>query len=112
MVTTICFVDDINKAFQESNRVLSKGGFFIVGDVDRNSPIGQIYLKHQNENVFYKEANFFSVDEVIKVMEQSGFGDFVFKQTIFHSLSEVMENEPVKPGYGEGSFVVVRGKKR
>jgi hypothetical protein len=44
-------------------------------------------------------------------MEQSGFGDFVFKQTIFHSLSEVAENEPVKPGYDEGSFVVVRGKK-
>ncbi|MFH1293840.1 MAG: methyltransferase domain-containing protein [Pseudomonadota bacterium] len=69
MVTTICFVDDINKAFQEANRVLSQGGFLIVGEVDRNSPIGQLYLKHQNENVFYKEANFFSVNEVVKVME-------------------------------------------
>ena len=112
MVTTVCFVDDINKAFQEANRVLSKGGFLIVGEVDRSSPIGQTYLKHQNENVFYKEANFFSVDEVVKVMKQTGFRDFVFKQTIFHSLSEVTENEPVKPGYGEGSFVVIRGKKK
>ena len=43
-------------------------------------------------------------------MEQSGFRDFVFKQTIFRSLPEVTENELVKPGYGEGSFAVVRGK--
>jgi ubiquinone/menaquinone biosynthesis C-methylase UbiE len=111
MVTTVCFVDDINKAFHEANRVLSNGGFLIVGEVDRNSPIGQIYLKHQNENVFYKEAIFFSVDEVIKVMKQAGFGDFGFRQTIFHSLSEVTENEPVNPGCGDGSFVIIRGKK-
>jgi SAM-dependent methyltransferase len=111
MVTTVCFVDDINKAFQEAYRVLSKGGFLIVGEVDRNSPIGQTYLKHQNENVFYKEAAFFSVDEVVKAMKQAGLRDFVFRQTIFHTLPEVTENEPVKPGYGQGSFVVIRGKK-
>ncbi|MCD6569453.1 MAG: class I SAM-dependent methyltransferase [Deltaproteobacteria bacterium] len=112
MVTTICFVDDINKAFQEAYRVLSKGGFLIVGLVDRNSPIGQNYLKHKDESVFYKEATFFSVDEVIEVMDQSGFRDFVFQQTIFRNLSEITETEPVKPGYGEGSFVVIRARKK
>jgi hypothetical protein len=44
-------------------------------------------------------------------MHQAGFKDFVFRQTIFRSLSETDDKEPVKPGYGEGSFVVLRGRK-
>ena len=111
MVTTVCFLDDIHKAFREAHRVLANGGFFIAGIVDRNSLIGQKYLKHQNESVFYKIATFFSVDEVVKIMRQAGFTDFIFRQTIFRSLSEVNENEPVKPGYGKGSFVAIRGRK-
>ena len=111
MVTTVCFLDDIYKAFREAYRVLANGGFFIAGIVDRNSPIGKKYLKHQNESVFYKIATFFTVDEVVKIMRQAGFTDFIFRQTIFRNLSEVNENEPVKPGYGEGSFVAIRGIK-
>ena len=80
--------------------------------MDRNSLIGQEYLKYQNESAFYKIATFFSVDEVVKIMRQAGFTDFIFRQTIFLSLSEVNENEPVKPGYGEGSFVAIRGIKK
>ena len=44
-------------------------------------------------------------------MRQAGFKDFMFRQTIFRSLSETNDKEPVKPGYGEGSFVVIRGGK-
>jgi len=112
MVTTVCFLDDIHKAFREAHRVLANGGFFIAGIVDRNSLIGQKYLKHQNESVFYKIATFFSVVEVVKIMRQARFTDFMFRQTIFRSLSEVNEDEPVKPGYGEGSFVAIRGRKK
>ena len=112
MVTTVCFLDDIHHAFQEAHRVLVSGGFFIAGIVDRNSPIGKKYLKHQNESVFYKIATFFTVGEVVKIMRQAGFTDFIFRQTIFRNLSGVNENEPVKPGYGEGSFVAIRGIKK
>ncbi len=45
-------------------------------------------------------------------MNQSGFIDLTFKQTIFQTLSETTKDELVKPGYGEGSFVVMRGKKK
>ena len=111
MVTTVCFLDDIHKAFREAHRVLANGGFFIAGIVDRNSLIGQKYLKHQNENVFNKIATFFSVDEVANIMRQAGFTDFMFRQTIFQRLSVIDDKEPVKSGYGEGSFVVIRGRK-
>jgi len=32
-------------------------------------------------------------------------------QTGFHNLDEIIRGEPVKKGYGEGAFVVVRGIK-
>jgi SAM-dependent methyltransferase len=112
MVTTVCFVDDIDRAFLEAHRVLSSGGFLIIGFVDRNSTVGKTYLSSQNENVFYREATFFSVDELVKIMDRSGFDDLTLNQTIFKTLSETTEDEPVKPGYGEGSFVVIRGRKK
>ncbi|MBN1423446.1 class I SAM-dependent methyltransferase, partial [Candidatus Fermentibacteria bacterium] len=40
MVTTICFVDDILKAFQEAFRVLKPHGCLIVGFVDRETELG------------------------------------------------------------------------
>jgi ubiquinone/menaquinone biosynthesis C-methylase UbiE len=111
MVTTVCFVDDIGKALMEAYRVLSNGGVLIIGFIDRNSKMGGIYLEKQKENVFYKEATFFSVEELVERMSHAGFTDLTFNQTIFGTLAETVEDEPVKPGYGEGSFVVIRGRK-
>jgi len=111
MVTTICFLDDIQAAFEEACRVLKPGGFLIVGFVDRESPLGQSYLRRAKQNLFYREATFYSLKEVVSYMKKSGFGRFAFTQTIFKDLEKIEAPEPVKEGYGEGSFVVVRGMK-
>ncbi|MEA2030206.1 MAG: class I SAM-dependent methyltransferase [candidate division Zixibacteria bacterium] len=111
MVTTICFLDDIGKAFREAHRVLKKSGYFIVGFVDKSSTLGKLYEKNKNENKFYKVATFYSADEVISHMKQAGFGEFNFVQTIFHTLNEITEVEPVKNGLGQGSFIVISAKK-
>jgi len=108
MVTTICFVDDVNRALLEAHRILSDGGILIIGFIDRNSKMGKMYLERQNDNVFYKEANFFSVEEIVEHLNHAGFTDLNFNQTIFGPLAETTENEPVKPDHGEGSFVVIR----
>jgi SAM-dependent methyltransferase len=108
MVTTVCFVDNIGKSLEEAHRVLSDGGVIIIGFVDRNSKMGQIYVERKEENVFYKEATFFSVDDLVKHMDNAGFKDPRFEQTIFGTLGETAEDEPVSPGYGEGSFVVIQ----
>ena len=111
MVTTICFMDDIGKALMEAYRVLSKMGVLIIGFVDRDSKMGRIYMERQKENVFYKEAAFFSVAELVECISRAGFTGLTFNQTIFGALDETAEDEPVKPGYGDGSFVVIRGRK-
>jgi SAM-dependent methyltransferase len=109
LVTTICFLDDVGKAVQEAQRVITPGGSILIGFVDRESRLGRFYLEHRHENVFYSDAVFYSVDEVVDHLRHSGFSDFIFVQTIFKSLHEVRSIEPVKEGYGEGSFVVVKG---
>jgi ubiquinone/menaquinone biosynthesis C-methylase UbiE len=111
MVTTICFLVDVEVAFSEAYRILKPGGCLIIGFIDKDSSIGQLYQQHKNENVFYRIATFYSVDEVVSHLKKAGFKVFNFAQTIFHSLAEIKGIEPVREGYGEGSFVVVRALK-
>lgn len=111
MVTTICFVDNLNLAFKEAYRILKLGGYLIIGFVDKDSSLGKLYQQHKENSLFYKIATFYSVEEVVHHLEQVGFKNFKFTQTIFHNLSEIRNIEPIKKGYGKGSFVVVRVRK-
>lgn len=108
MVTTICFLDDVEAALKEAHRVIKPGGSLIISFVDKNSALGKQYLQHKNESLFYEIATFYSVDEVIFFLKKAGFKDYTFTQTVFHYLYEIHAVEPVKEGYGEGSFVAVR----
>lgn len=108
MVTTICFVDDVNLSFQEVRRILKANGKFILGLVDRNSPLGQIYLAKKQQNVFYRLATFFSTEEIISLLKQNEFKNIQTVQTVFGNLAEITTIQHFKNGYGEGGFVVVK----
>lgn len=111
MVTTVCFLDDLIKSFFEVNRILKMNGKFLIGFIDRNSKIGKFYEEHKNENPFYKYAEFYSTEELISVLERSGFSNFEYRQTLFSPLAEVKTLEPVLKGFGKGSFVVISATK-
>ncbi len=109
MVTTICFLDEPASGIREARRVVRPGGRVIVGFVDRESPVGKVYLAHQAESVFYRQATFFSTGEVMRLMTSVGLGPLRSTQTVFALLGEIGEDEEVKEGHGEGSFVVLSG---
>jgi len=111
MVTTICFLDDLEKALLEANRVLKPDGSIIIGFIDAESPLGHFYQEHKGESTFYREARFYTVKEVILHLKKAHFKDFQFRQTISKPMGEVKDREPVKEGHGEGSFIVVKGVK-
>lgn len=111
MVTTICFVDDVEVSFKEVFRILKPEGIFIIGFIDRNSEIGKFYEQHKKLSVFYNIADFYSVDKVVSFLKKAKFKHFNFSQTIFHPLSAINKIEKVKNGYGKGSFVVIKAKK-
>jgi len=106
MVTTVCFLNDIPKAFSEVHRILNPKGAFIIGLIDRNSELGKKYEKQKSTNKFYKDAHFHSTDEITKLLTDSGFGNFSYWQTLIHP--EENQIEQPQQGYGKGSFVVIK----
>lgn len=111
MVTTVCFLDDVDLAFQEAHRVLKLDGSFIIGFVDKNSPIGKEYARRKNRSLFYKEATFYSVDELLLRLRKAGFREFRFCQTLFGPLQDMRGPSAIREGFGEGSFVVIKANK-
>jgi len=111
MVTTICFIDEIERSFQEIFRILKPEGVFIIGFIDLDSPIGRQYQKNKESSVFYQNAQFYSVDEVIAYLKRAGFGRFSFRQTLFHPPKGLQRVEKAVEGYGKGSFVAIRAEK-
>ncbi len=111
MVTTICFVDDVEASFREAARILKPQGVIIVGFVDKNSPLGRKYQQRKDESLFYREATFYSVEEVVAALRKAGFGEFAFTQTLFKEPEEIAQPESVHSGYGKGAFVVIRAVK-
>jgi ubiquinone/menaquinone biosynthesis C-methylase UbiE len=111
IVTTICFVDDVNKTFQEIFRVLKTGGAVIVAFVDKNRPVGNVYLQEKEKSVFYRDANFFSTEEVYKFLWGNGFIIEKTCQTLFGKPGEVKEIQQPEKSSGKGSFVIIKAKK-
>ena len=111
MITSICFVDDINKSFNEAKRVLKNGGDLIIGFVDKDSPIGKLYLKYKSGSQFYKEATFYGTEELHELLTNNGFEVIETVQTIFGNLQDIKVEQETRKGYGKGSFVVIKAKK-
>ncbi|GBD90233.1 hypothetical protein BMS3Abin04_00950 [bacterium BMS3Abin04] len=111
MVTTVCFLDDVMKAFFEVNRILKLHGKFIIGFVDKERPAGSEYALNKEQNPFYKLATFYTTEELLSCMKRAGFSNFEFRQTIFDDLDKIKTDEPILKGFGKGSFVVVKGEK-
>lgn len=111
VVTTICFVDSPAKMLAEAHRVLKPGGRLVIGFIDRESALGQDYLAHQDESVFYREATFISADEVEQLLLETGFSIDAWGQTLARLLPETREIESLRAGRGQCAFVVVAATK-
>jgi len=108
---SICFFKNPKKAISECNRILKKGGNLTVAFVDKESFLGKFYLQKKDKSVFYRDARFFSLLQVVEMLEKSGFKDFNFVQTLFDFPENLKKPDIPLSGYGKGGFVVVSAKK-
>lgn len=108
MVVTICFLDDVLAALRETCRILKADGVLVAGFIDKNSFLGKQYQKKKSTSKFYQSARFYSVDDVIRSAKDAGFRRFSFRQTLFGEIQGMQLADPVRDGYGQGSFVVIK----
>ncbi|PRX54643.1 class I SAM-dependent methyltransferase [Flagellimonas meridianipacifica] len=112
LFVTICHLDNIRLALSQAHRVLKDDGSIIIGFLDKTQSIAKQYEEKRQRSTFYKNARFFSPERIEKLLLESGFKDLEFNQTLFGNLDEIKEIQLPKPGYGKGSFVVVKATKK
>ena len=112
LFVTICHLDSLKNALAETHRVLKHKGTVLIGFLDKEGSVAKQYLEKRHRSTFFAKANFFSVDRVQALLKQAGFKDLEFNQTIFGDLEEIDEVQIPQPGFGEGSFVVVKATKK
>ncbi len=76
MMVTICFVDDVKRAFDEVYIGLEVNGSLIVGFIDKYSFFGRTYLHKNEKSKFYRYARFYSVDAMVAGLRYTGFYNF------------------------------------
>jgi len=111
MVTTVCFLDDMEKSFCEVWRILKTGGWFIIGLIDRDSRLGQKYIMNRTNSTFFKTAEFYTVSQILQILDQTEFKNPEVIQTLFGDLKEINSIQSFEKGHGKGGFVVIKSKK-
>ena len=109
MVTTICFVKNPLKTIQNCYKALKKNGYLLIAFVDLDSPLGKIYEKNKQKSKFYKEATFFTKEDIINLMKKCGFKEFECVENLYGDSLDNLKFE-INECNG-GAFKVVRGKK-
>lgn len=109
IIITLCFVKSPVTVLAETKRVLKKKGKLIIGIIDKDSFLGKYYQR--KKSVFYKQANFFAVKELVNLLKVLGFSRFTYYQTVFHLPEKINSIEKPRKGFGKGGFVVIKGKK-
>jgi len=114
IIVTLCFVEKPEKLLEEASRVLVKDGRVILGLILKESPWAQFYMKKGKAgNVFYRNARFYSFDELKAMMKN--------KLTILNVCSTIFQKPTEKPlrfeaprrgYYREAGFVAVEAGKK
>ena len=86
----------------------------VLGLVLKESPWGKFYEQQKKQgHRFYKYATFYAYDEVVALLEQSGFLIEKVISTLFQKPGEVERAELPCEGFypGAGFTVIIAGKK-
>ena len=111
IVVTLCFVENPVNVLSEARRVLKRGGRLIVGEINKERWLGQIYEDRRKKSQFYIVATFYSSNEIIEMLDRVGIRYLESYQTLMSpSIPPEMLEEPER-GLDKGGFVVIVGVK-
>lgn len=73
-VVTLCFVDDLDRVFAETRRVLRPGAPIVIGVIFAEGPLGRAYrAATELGNPFYAEARFLTWPDLRSALSRAGF---------------------------------------
>ncbi|HHT9137153.1 MAG TPA: methyltransferase domain-containing protein [Candidatus Wunengus sp. YC60] len=107
MVTTLCFLENPFQTLKEMKRILKPCGKIIIGMLDEDSPLGKLQEEKRKVSKFYRNAKFYSVNQVLDWLKKLEFYNIRTVQTIFKNPKEVLSLEAIEEGFGKGLFVVI-----
>jgi ubiquinone/menaquinone biosynthesis C-methylase UbiE len=111
-VTTLCFVGDMQKAFQEAYRVLRPGGCLVLAYIPKESPFGRFYERTARQDPFFKRARFYTKTGINDALTEAGFKIDRTVQTLAGPPERANDAvETPTEGDDRGSFVVLRAVK-
>ena len=91
---TLCFVKEPQKVISEAKRVLKTAGGLIVGIINRESSWGASYMEKRAEgHPIYKYAKFYSVNEVVKMLEMADMSVEAYSSTLCQPPSDKPNKE-------------------
>ncbi len=108
LATTLAFVKNIDKLFSEVKRVVKQSGHVIVGIIDSDSFLGEIY-KEKTNSKFFSKCKFLSTLQLIELLKKNNILITEIYQTLFKIPDLIKEVEPVRISFGDGGYVVVKG---
>jgi SAM-dependent methyltransferase len=80
---TLCFVSNPARVLHEAWRVLRDGGGLVLGLILKDSPWAEFYISRGKEgHPIYNKTQFFSKDEMERLLHQSRFADFKYRSIL------------------------------
>lgn len=105
LITTLGFLEDVDRSLHEIKRALKQGGRLIVGMIDEDSAWGKFYRARAGESLFYQNARFLLVPSVMAALQRASFQLEECVQTLRNPPPHLVEAEDPIPDWGTGGFV-------
>jgi SAM-dependent methyltransferase len=113
LLFTLCFATHPLKIIKECCRVLKEGECLIVGMIPAESGWGKcLAAKKEAGHIFYKEANFYTIETVRGWLSEVGFKVIDSRSTLYQAPEQLEQREKPRPGSDEAAgFVVLVARK-
>jgi len=111
-ITTLCFVQHLQKAMAEAYRVLRPNGHCLVGLLPLDSELGCAIQDRAKDDPFFKTANLRTKRDVLNALQSAGLVLQDSSQTLFGDPASFESRVPTHDsGHDRGSFVAFRAVK-
>ncbi|MBI5556545.1 MAG: class I SAM-dependent methyltransferase [Deltaproteobacteria bacterium] len=114
LLFTLCFLAEPTMALNECCRILKPGGHLVLGMAPLSGAWGKsLQAKKERNHPFYRHAVFYHGQEVLSLLEESGFVLKECRSSLFQGPEELSVPEHSRLGLDErGGFCLLVGEKK